>query len=51
MVAAIVVFIFFIFAIISFFFSVSETSIIALNKIRLRHMVSQGSRAPLACRI
>ena len=42
MVVVIVIFIFLIFAIISFFLSVSETSIIAMNKIRLRHMVSQG---------
>lgn len=29
-------------ALVSFFFSASETSIIALSKIRLRHMVSKG---------
>ena len=29
-------------AILSFFFSISETSIIALSKIRLRHLVNQG---------
>ena len=29
-------------AILSFFFSISETSIIALSKIHLRHMVNQG---------
>jgi CBS domain containing-hemolysin-like protein len=29
-------------AVLSFFFSASETSIIALSKIRLRHMVSKG---------
>lgn len=29
-------------AVISFFFSASETSIISLSKIRLRHMLSQG---------
>ncbi len=34
--------IFLILAVFSFFLSASETSIIALSKIRLRHMVSQG---------
>ena len=34
----------FILALISFFFSASETAIIALSKIRLRHMVMQGTR-------
>ncbi|MFA5089848.1 MAG: hemolysin family protein [Candidatus Omnitrophota bacterium] len=34
----------FIFAILSFFFSASETSIIGLSKIRLRHLVSKGTR-------
>jgi len=34
--------IFLILAVLSFFLSASETSIIALSKIRLRHMVSQG---------
>lgn len=29
-------------AVMSFFFSVSETSVIALSKIRLRHLVNQG---------
>lgn len=33
-----------IFALLSFFFSASETAIIALSKIRLRHMVAQGIR-------
>ena len=32
----------FILALISFFFSASETSIIGLSKIRLRHMLSRG---------
>jgi len=32
----------FILSLLSFFFSVSETSIIALSKIRLRHMLNQG---------
>ncbi|MDP3732351.1 MAG: hemolysin family protein [Candidatus Omnitrophota bacterium] len=32
----------FILALVSFFFSASETAIIGLNKIRLRHMVAQG---------
>ncbi|MFA6216566.1 MAG: hemolysin family protein [Candidatus Omnitrophota bacterium] len=35
-------------SIISFFLSASETSIIALNKIRLRHLVEQGKRGALA---
>ena len=34
----------FILAVLSFFFSASETSVIALSKIRLRHMVAQGIR-------
>jgi CBS domain containing-hemolysin-like protein len=34
----------FVFALISFFFSASETAIIALSKIRLRHMVKKGVR-------
>ncbi|MCX5706148.1 MAG: hemolysin family protein [Candidatus Omnitrophica bacterium] len=33
---------FLILAILSFFFAISETSIIALSKIRLRHMLAQG---------
>jgi putative hemolysin len=32
----------FLLAIVSFFFSIAETSIISLSRIRLRHMVSQG---------
>ncbi|MFA5361805.1 MAG: hemolysin family protein [Candidatus Omnitrophota bacterium] len=35
-------------ALISFFFSLSETAIIALSKIKLRHMVSRGSRRALS---
>ncbi|MCX5700867.1 MAG: hemolysin family protein [Candidatus Omnitrophica bacterium] len=38
----IVLVIFITLAVVSFFLSASETSIIALNKIRLRHMVSKG---------
>lgn len=34
----------FLFALMSFFFSASETAIIGLSKIRLRHMVMQGIR-------
>ena len=37
-----VLFLVFILALLSFFFSLSETSIIALSKIRLRHLVNQG---------
>jgi len=37
-----VVILFIILAVVSFFLSASETSVIALSKIRLRHMVSQG---------
>jgi len=33
-----------VFAVISFLFSVSETSVIGLSKIRLRHLVSKGVR-------
>ncbi len=36
--------VFFILAVLSFFFSVSETAIIGLNKIRLRHMLAKGVR-------
>ncbi|PIP20928.1 MAG: hemolysin [Candidatus Omnitrophica bacterium CG23_combo_of_CG06-09_8_20_14_all_40_11] len=32
----------FVLALLSFFFSASETAIIGLNKIRLRHMIAQG---------
>lgn len=38
----IIILLFIIFSIFSFFFAIAETSIIALSKIRLRHMVSQG---------
>ncbi|MDO8662012.1 MAG: hemolysin family protein [Candidatus Omnitrophota bacterium] len=38
----ILMFLFSILAVMSFFFAVAETSVIALSKIRLRHMVSQG---------
>ena len=38
----IVVVVFIILAVMSFFFAVSETSIIALSRIRLRHMLAQG---------
>jgi putative hemolysin len=34
----------FVFALVSFFFSASETAIIALSKIRLRHMLNKGVR-------
>ncbi len=37
-----VIILLFILALVSFFFSASETAIIGLNKIRLRHMVAQG---------
>ena len=39
---AIIIILFITLAVMSFFFAVSETSVIALSKIRLRHMVSQG---------
>jgi len=35
---------FIVLAVLSFFFAVAETSVIALSKIRLRHMVSKGIR-------
>ena len=35
-------------AVVSFFFSASETSIIGLSKIRLRHMVSRGIKRALS---
>ncbi|MDD5196170.1 MAG: hemolysin family protein [Candidatus Omnitrophica bacterium] len=38
----ILILLFTILAILSFFFAVSETAVIALSKIRLRHMVSKG---------
>ncbi len=38
----IIIILFLALAVMSFFFAVSETSVIALSKIRLRHMVSQG---------
>jgi putative hemolysin len=39
-------------AILSFFFSASETSLISLNKVRLRHLVNQGmKRAKAAQRL
>lgn len=38
----ILILLFTILAVLSFFFAVAETSVIALSKIRLRHMVSQG---------
>jgi len=39
-------------AVLSFFFSISETSIIGLSKIRLRHMLKQGvKRAPIIQRL
>ncbi len=43
----IVIFILFL-AVLSFFFSASETAIISLSKIRLRHMVEQGVRRSLS---
>jgi len=39
----VLIFLFFL-ALLSFFFSASETAIIGLNKIRLRHMVAKGVR-------
>lgn len=36
--------IFFLLAVVSFFFSASETSVIALSKIRLHHMIAKGLR-------
>ncbi|MEW6101072.1 MAG: hemolysin family protein [Candidatus Omnitrophota bacterium] len=37
----------FVFALVSFFFAASETSIIGLSRIRLRHMVSRGIKGAL----
>lgn len=37
----------FILALLSFFFSISETSIIGLSRIKLRHMISKGVRGAL----
>jgi CBS domain containing-hemolysin-like protein len=38
----------FLLSVISFFLSASETSLIALNKIRLRHLVEQGKRGAVS---
>ncbi len=43
----IIIIVFFL-AVLSFFFSASETAIISLSKIRLRHMVEQGVRRSLS---
>ena len=42
MAALIIIIVFILLAVLSFFFAISETSIIAISKIRLRHMVAQG---------
>ncbi|MFA5096499.1 MAG: hemolysin family protein [Candidatus Omnitrophota bacterium] len=43
----ILIILFIVLAVFSFFFALSETAVIALSKIRLRHMVAQGvKRAP-----
>jgi CBS domain containing-hemolysin-like protein len=43
----VILIILFIFTLVSFFLSAAETAIIALSKIRLRHMVAQGARRAL----
>ncbi len=44
----VVVIVLFVLTVISFFLSASETSLIALNKIRLRHLVEQGKRGAVS---
>ncbi|MCX5695594.1 MAG: hemolysin family protein [Candidatus Omnitrophica bacterium] len=42
MTTIIIIIVFMLLAVMSFFFAISETSVIGLSKIRLRHMVSKG---------